>query len=54
MIFVNGKLSESHNINPRVPQSYLVGSNLSLLYINYPPKSLHLSLVSIYADDKTV
>ena len=47
---LDGKSSQEHPVNARVPQGYILGPTLLLLYINDFPDDV-ICDIAIYADD---
>ena len=53
MVVMNGKSSEEYPVNAGVPQGFILGLTLLLLYINYLPDDVICSF-AICADDTTL
>ena len=50
---LDGKSSQEHLVNVGVPQDYILGSTIFLLYINVLPNDT-ITNITIYADDTTL
>ena len=49
----DGNTSQEYPVNLEVPQGFILGPTLFLLYINYLPDDV-LCKIAIYADDTTL
>ena len=52
-VVLDGKSSQEYPVNAGVPQGYILGPILFLLYINYLPDDV-ICNIAIYADDTTL
>ena len=52
-VVLDGKSSQEYSGHDRVPQDFIVGSTLFLLYINYLPDDV-ICNIAIYAYDTTL
>ena len=50
---LDGKSSQEYSVNAGVPQGYIIGPTLFLLYVNDPPDEC-ICDIATYADDTTL
>ena len=51
---LDGKSSQEYPLNAGVPQGFILGPTLLLLYVNDIPDDVICNIIAIYTDDTTL
>ena len=53
-VVLDGKSSQEYSLNAGVPQGFILGPTLLLLYVNDIPDDVICNIIAIYTDDTTL